>query len=169
MNIKRLCFIAVLVLSQFAHADCTTSTERFVTQDDQVTDKKTGLIWSRCSVGQNWDGGSCRGAATALNFQQAEDLAAKSNGWRLPEAAELWGIVDHGCWNPSIDSAVFPNTPQRWFWTSTVFPWSGNSMVWVVLFTNGNSDGFAKDWDHLAVRLVRAGDELHVPSAFEQK
>lgn len=169
MKIKLMCFTAVLMLSQFALADCPSSKERFVAQDDQVTDKQTGLIWDRCSAGHKWDGGSCSGAATPLNYQQAEDLAAKSNGWRLPDAKELLSIVDPGCRNPSIDSMVFPNTPERWFWTSEVFPWSGNSSVWVVLFTNGNFDGFAKRWDHLAVRLVRASDGLHVPSAVGQK
>ena len=35
-------------------ADCSFKSSTLIPQESEVIDKKTGLIWSRCSLGQAW-------------------------------------------------------------------------------------------------------------------
>ncbi len=64
-------------------------------------DKKTSLIWMRCSVGQKWNGKTCTGDASRLvwnnvsasveNFNNQVAFAGHSD-WRLPIIVELSSI-----------------------------------------------------------------------------
>jgi hypothetical protein len=65
-----------------------------------VKDKKTGLVWMRCSLGQTWDGNTCVGEVKKFTFDEAqaavEHLNTKSfddiKAWRLPTVRELQGL-----------------------------------------------------------------------------
>lgn len=75
----------------------------------EVIDTVTGLIWSRCPVGQTFSGGACTGNATMLS-QEAAVALAKQGTWRLPTAAELETLVDYVKAYPlAINSTVFPS------------------------------------------------------------
>lgn len=157
---KTLLILAVLAghASQVA-AVCPTwpTAERFSINGELVTDRRNGLIWARCSVGQSWDGSTCTGDASAMKHEAAMRHAADQNGWRLPTARELSSLTDKGCSDLTIDSVAFPRTRPSWYWTST--PYASNSHYsWLVDFEYGYLKGLYSFRSHLAyVRLVRVG------------
>jgi hypothetical protein len=106
-----------------------------------VTDNNTGLMWQKCSVGQNNDL-SCSGTAAIYNWYQATGTADSTynpsggtnvcgalntsnfgghSDWRLPTEQELQTIVDYSIPNPgpTINAAYFPNTGADYYWSST--------------------------------------------------
>ncbi len=85
----------------------TTPDSRFeiLAGGSEVKDKRTGLIWQRCSLRQTWDGSTCTGTAKSYNWQQALSQAqALGNGYRLPNIKELQSIVEQQCYNPAINT-----------------------------------------------------------------
>jgi hypothetical protein len=63
-----------------------------------VVDKKTNLQWMRCSLGQAWSGGTCKGKATKYSWKKALDQAkmthyAGYSDWRVPTLKELQSLV----------------------------------------------------------------------------
>lgn len=141
--------------------DASTPDQDFTLHNDgTVTHNSTGLMWMRCSLGQTWES-TCTGAASAFTWQDAL-VAARSHSfaghsdWRLPNNNELESLVERRCVEPSINSIVFPNTPSRWFWSSS--PFAGNPGLRVVVdFGNGRVYPFPVEGGSHQVRLVRAG------------
>jgi len=90
---------------------------------EHALDKRTGLFWQRCTMG-NKPGSKCR-SGFQNKYSQDKALNICNNihyqgvSWRLPTAAELKAIVDRSRKNPSIDTTAFPNTPSDGFWTAT--------------------------------------------------
>lgn len=156
----------LLVPTAWAQTCSTWSTaERFTLSGDEVTDKRTGLTWKRCSEGQSWSGSTCTGTVTALTHEEALMLAKTANssqsatGWRLPNVKELASLADKGCLSPAIDPAAFPATPSVKFWSSS--PYVGNpSRAWFVNFIDGFVGDFNENLSRLnvdhRVRLVRS-------------
>ncbi len=106
--------------------------------DGTVTDKATGLIWQRCSRGQNNDA-TCTGSATTANWTTAgsycSGLSLAGKTWRLPTRQELETLFDYGVSAaPLINTAAFPNTVSQGYWTSTVSAFNSNT-AWRVNFT----------------------------------
>lgn len=67
-------------------------------QSGQWRDPATGLIWTRCSLGQTWNGSGCNGEAKEFNWWDAHQAALDhSEGghsdWRLPTASELASLM----------------------------------------------------------------------------
>ena len=61
-----------------------------------VTDKRTGLMWMRCSLGQIWTGSTCSGSAKGYTWNNAKNLSTSFAGyddWRTPSIAELNTLV----------------------------------------------------------------------------
>ena len=154
----------------------TENSKEFIdNKNGTVTHSKTGLIWQRCSIGQNWTGQTCEGNAEKLTWNNSMKLAG--NGWKIPTNEELRTLVycsdnvyntlnkeDYGyiCLSnkdkdslttvsPTINSIYFPNTPPEAFWSSSVTHDNG---IWYVYFgsgiTNIGYDGFNR-----FVRLVK--------------
>lgn len=134
----------ILAMTNFAHAQtcktdsipATTPDSRFeiIGNGSEVKDKVTGLIWQRCSMGQTWDGITCTGTATKHTWQQALTIAKNlGNGYRLPNIRELNSIAEHQCYDPSINSKIFPNTPSQLYWSSSPQVTTYNG-VWGVHF-----------------------------------
>ena len=86
----------------------------------EVKDKKTGLIWQRCSIGQSWDGTTCSGDPTSLTWQQAlQQAKSAGNGYHLPSFKEAASLSDPGC-TPAMNTNIFFNMPVfSYYWTST--------------------------------------------------
>ena len=139
-----------------AYAECPSipTAQRFEINGVEVKDKTTGLIWQRCSVGQTWDGTTCKGQPTEMAQEEALKYAEKQSPWRLPEIKELTSLADKYCEDPAIDKIAFPNTPPDYYWSSTA-PYPGLSdSAWYVDFYEGDVSGYYRDNRH-PVRLVR--------------
>ncbi len=146
-----------------AHAACPSwpTEDRFTISGEEVTDKRTGLVWKRCSEGQTLSGSSCTGSAATYTHEQALARAKSANtadsatGWRLPNVKELASLADKGCQNPAIDSTAFPGRPSNWYWSSSPYVGS-SSYAWNVDFGYGSVYGYDRSDGYLRVRLVRA-------------
>lgn len=138
-----------------------------------VTDNNTGLMWQRCSVGQNNDS-TCSGTASTYNWYKAsgtyhasynpasQDVCGElSTGgytdWRLPSKKDLITIVDYSIPfpGPTINTTYFPNTRASGYWSSATdadYP----DGAWGVYFCYGSVYGSSKSSDFY-VRCVRGG------------
>jgi hypothetical protein len=107
--------------------DC--SHELVVNDDGTVTDATTGLVWQSAleDINYDWNGANtyCAG------------LTLAGGGWRLPDRSELESLVDYTTTYPTINSDVFPDTRDAYFWTSSVEP-GVTDAAWVVDFGCGN-------------------------------
>lgn len=91
---RHICTTAILAVSLFSSASYADS----LMKSGQWQDPETGLIWMRCSIGQEWNGSTCTGQAITMTwsdanqyprlFNQQVAFGGKSN-WRLPNIAEL--------------------------------------------------------------------------------
>lgn len=105
----------------------STPTDRFIDHEDgTITDIKTGLVWTKCSIGQTYSEGQCEGEpihietwGEALNVAKNNDGLYGYSNWRIPNIKELDTIVERQCVRPAINLAVFPNTPSAVFYSST--------------------------------------------------
>jgi Protein of unknown function (DUF1566) len=146
----------------------TTPTARFTTfNNGTVLDKYTGLIWKKCSEGQQWNAAShtCHLFAVTYTWQKALQRVQTVNSkvgfagykdWRVPNIKELITLVEEQCDNPAINLSVFPTTLGSGFWSSSSLASDGGS-AWKV----GFNDGYV-GWDNgqnnsNQVRLVRSG------------
>jgi hypothetical protein len=157
------CFLSSSLLAQVCNPkiSATTPNERYVVHSSGIiTDKKTGLEWSRCSIGQHWESDTCVGDAQPLLWSIASLVAtttehsANTNKWRLPELKELTELVELQCAQPAINISVFPATPAASFWTGTRFA-NKDGSFWQVQFILGKTVPERGDYTAL-VRLVRS-------------
>lgn len=132
--------------------------------DGTVTDNNTGLVWQKCSMGQNNDA-SCSGTALEYNWYQASgtydatynasnqnvcgSLTLDVGGWRLPSKKELLSIVYYSIpfSGPTIHQTMFPNTISSYYWSSTTFAYPSGAMAnnaWYVSFNDGHAGNFNK-------------------------
>lgn len=156
-----LFFPAVAQAAQACSAElaATAPEENFlVEQEGTVYGLTTGLTWQRCSLGQSWQGQSCQGEATLLNWAQALKAAdsyqfAGFKDWRLPNKNELESLIELSCSSPALNEKLFPATPAAFFWSSS--PYAGVSDgAWSVDFAYGAVVASVKTGKNY-VRLVR--------------
>lgn len=123
----------------------------------EVQDRRTGLIWQRCSLGQFWDGAACAGEAVRHTWRQGlEAAAATGSGWSLPNIRELRSLVERGCFSTAMNAEFFPGTPTAVSaWSSTTVAGYGGTYALAVDFTDGSGNGRAKS-ETAFVRLVRS-------------
>ncbi len=110
-----------------------------------VIDKRTGLQWMRCSLGQKWTGKKCVGQSKKYDWQEVNNTFrefAGHNGWRLPTIKA-----------PTIIQDIFPNTTPYWYWSSSPDKFYSTQM-WGLNFNNGTTDFLEKD-KKFYFRLVR--------------
>lgn len=167
----------------------TTPTMDFMLHDDgTATHLKTGLMWQRCTVGTTWNSAEENCASVevgtgngdddeddedfmfrwsgALNYVQNlndQGGAAGYTDWRLPSLNEYESITELRCWDPAVNTEVFPGIVYQEnndnYWTST--PYARNptdtSSVWNMHFGQGGpnySTRFARNY----LLLVRDAD-----------
>ena len=105
-----------------------TPTSAFILRNDgTVQHQKTGLIWSRCSVGQVWQDNTCQQTASTYTYFAAFEQAQRANAahylgfntWHLPSVEEVQSLVELRCAQPAINTSLFPNTPSSWYWSAS--------------------------------------------------
>ncbi len=124
----------------------------------EVADSRTGLVWARCSLGQDWDGAACAGGAAKHTWQESLRIAAAiadrtGKGWRIPNAKEIASIAVDGQADPALDTTLFPGTPSKLYWSSS--PYMGFPFyAWTFFGYDGSVVSENVTEAHL-VRLVR--------------
>lgn len=132
--------------------------------DSTVSDTRTGLMWKQCIEG--FSGADCtEGSGVTYTWREALLLAESINAgggfaghadWRLPNSKELASIVELKCYDPAINSALFPNQPSFGVWTSSVYA-GDSSSAWGVQFSYGQDYHYSRSTSYY-VRLVRGGE-----------
>jgi hypothetical protein len=119
-----------------------------------------GLLWQRCSAGQNNDD-SCSGTAQTYTWVQANNycntLNLEGKTWRLPTVLEIGNIYDYEkSSGPKLNSNVFPNTQSNSFWSSTTVQHSLNpNTSCLVNFSAGSAGvGFGVKTSSFYVRCI---------------
>ncbi|MCP4697990.1 MAG: DUF1566 domain-containing protein [Gammaproteobacteria bacterium] len=165
IGLLSLLFIPQLARAQTCRDDiipATPDNEFAINADGTVTHQRTRLIWERCSWGQS--GANCEsGSATTHTWQEALNQAVAANSkthkghtdWRLPNKNELASLAERRCYNPVINTTVFPATPSSSFWSSSPYAY-GSSYAWNVSFNSGYVFNGGKSGTRF-VRLVRGG------------
>lgn len=168
MFLKKVVVTAVCVLvsayGSVAHAECNDKTlksqisSRFVLKGTEVLDKKTQLVWQRCSVGTQWNGKQCTGTPALVTLVDAKQMAKKlGHGWHVPDMNELSSIVEEQCPSPYINHKVFTDIQELGegapYWSTTPIK-AMPGLIYYIDFINGDIDGHTENFP-LAVRLVR--------------
>lgn len=163
--------VAYMLMSSMAHAGCNLSVP--ATQPDnryeavegtsgaEVRDKLTGIVWQRCVLGMVWNGKTCTGTAAGKTWLEAIQAVQSANpsrapgatGWMLPNSADLYGLAERACYNPSINTNWFPETPGERTWSSTTDT-SNSEIAMHVSFSYGHG-GSALKKSLGRVRLMR--------------
>lgn len=137
------------------------------TNDTEVIDQLTGLVWQRCVVGKVWNGTTCSGTATRIFWTEVPQLIATrpasvvsgAQPWRLPTYNELAALQDGsvGASPYIVDKTWFPATPAYWTWTSSPPKNPGPTLVARVIGFQNKTLGSAvgETTDQLNLRLVR--------------
>ncbi len=133
--------------------------------DGTVTDIVNGLVWTKCSIGQAYTDGLCKGTPfNVSSWQQAlttvrdNEEYLDSTGWRLPNIKELGSLVERACVAPSINLNMFPSTPSAAYWTNTfdaqnINPTQGVDGL-IVDFSDG-SEFLTDVTTHKLIRMVK--------------
>ena len=118
----------------------TTPTNRFKinTQEGTAYDTKTKLTWKICAEGMAYSGGQCTGNPISLDWNASmKTYGNNGQGWRMPNVDELFSIIEKRCSDPSINSAIFPDTSSSDFWSASAYA-GISANAWPVHFHDGN-------------------------------
>lgn len=140
----------------------TPSSRYKISGNGVVTDSKTGLTWMRCALGMEWNGKTCNNTPDSTTWSGAKILMLSLNheggyagfrDWRLPSKEELLTLAEKQCFEPAINSEIFPNTPNTGFWSGSADTHYDNR-AWLVFFRHGSAymGNQEQEW---AVRAVR--------------
>jgi hypothetical protein len=144
------------------HNEATRFTRTAPVADQPIVqDNVTGLVWQSCPAGLTGDDCMSGGLGNynwlhALVYCENLDWGGHTD-WRLPDQYELFSILDHSMTLPAIAPAVFPKTPNDWFWSSSSDV-EESKYKWAVFFDNGGtaSLGLSGSRDG-RIRCVRKG------------
>ena len=136
-----------------------------VGNDDVIIDKKTNLMWQRCTYGFGYNAStsSCDdlqilSSATWMTALDEVKLENDTNSygysdWRLPSVKELASIIERQCVGLAINNVTFPNTSASMYWTNTHV--LGSTSIRTVNFGGGVVGNSTSPDNVLKFRLVR--------------
>ena len=152
----RIGFI-ILLLALVHNSRATAETQQIILKDGKFAyDVEQNLYWKRCSFGQSWVEGTCKGEIKKLSLSTASEVALKLSNvdgrkWRLPSRSELAGLLQYKEGYPKIDTEIFPNTYPGPYWTSDI-NYFDPSRGWTVNFFTGQ---FFSRFLNVQVQAVR--------------
>lgn len=136
------------------------------TDDGGLRDKDNTYSWYNSDSDTNGgdagteNGGTCPDAGNCDTEKYVASVNAVGlcgfNDWHMPGKEELRSIVNYGSINPAVDSAIFPNTLNSYYWTASPVA-DDNSVAWSIYFRFGGDETnySSKDFSG-CVRLVRS-------------
>jgi len=169
---RLIVFVLALVGSSISHAvvdtapKCSTYFETHQTDGNYqlmknglTQDPLTGLTWFRCSAGQIWEDGQCKGSPILLSYTSAQDFAkslklAGFDDWRVPKIAEMSSLVHEECKSPAINTRVFLGIEPEVYWSSETNFWI-RPMAWSLYFYSGHYFSRQAKVDSFRLMLVR--------------
>ena len=155
--------VAFVLTSLSLLAECSFKTDTLIAKEGEVVDKKSGLIWRQCALGEEWQKGKgCVGEIELLKRKEAEEKAnALRKGWRIPSIDELLTLVDERCKTPVINSKLFGklhDTGEGANYLSSSIYLEGDEVIptlfYTINFLDGSADAHIKGYRG-AVLLVR--------------
>ncbi len=129
------------------------------TDDGGLRDKDNTYTWYNTNTATNGGyAGSDNGGNNTQAFAQTvnSQTLCGHNNWRLPSKKELHSLVNYGKYNPTIDSAYFPNIVSLSYWWSSSPVADDSGYAWVVHFYYGFDGCCYSKSDNAYVRLVRS-------------
>lgn len=164
------------LLGSFSVAACTTGVLRSTPDqvftkhpDGTVTHQTTGLMWTQCLKGQNWDGQTCLGTARQFDWmtliaESGQYATAGYTDWRLPNKNELASILEVTCPMPALNTnvfshgAIYGDVTTLPGWTSSRGTGDDIDKMWIVDFANGDISLKAPLTVYGYVRYVRSAN-----------
>lgn len=142
-------------------ANMPLSTQYLDHGNGTLTDQETGYTWFRCSAGQVWADGKCKGRAVLRNYEDAQAWAAQAqvadtSNWRIPEIDEMSSIIEKDCRSPAVDINAFPGIEPENYWSNEDNFWIG-SMAWSLFFFKG--DYYSKQGKVFELRFMLIKDK----------
>jgi hypothetical protein len=133
---------------------------RFVTADDGVLDRLTGLIWLSDANHVGWPLDWSEALDAVAELRRSGRFAAED--WRLPDRHELWSLVSFADCNPALPSGhPFENVVSGWYWSATTAA-RNSAYAWAVQMTGGRVFFEAKDRYALVWPCRAASDAIAV-------
>ena len=124
--------------------------------DGTVLDRRSGLIWQKCSRGQTYNGDSCESPAVGIPWRGAAEYCSRlrlaGKRWRLPDIQELESLVDDSRKNPYINLDMFPGTVPYEYWSSSTFV--DHQGVWIYVYSFQRAYKFGVRGGRYLVRCV---------------
>ena len=147
-KLKSLVLVATIIGHNVSYAQtCNSNVVRsapdsryqLLNSNTEAKDLRTGLVWSRCSLGQSWTGSTCAGDVKAYTWKEATSAVnALGGNWRLPDIKELQSLVEEACYEPAINSTIFPLTLNG-YWSASPISTGNESLMWRVYFYDGSA------------------------------
>lgn len=123
-------------------------------QQGMWQDHQTGLVWSRCPLGQQWQGSACTGSAQKLTWKEAVLDTNKlpyfnHSGWRLPTADELTDLLNHGATH-GFQTAYLPDAGLKY------------DQLWTLSHTTSTATTVQRDGQAYAAKISELTDGAYV-------
>jgi len=100
-----------------------------------ITDKRTGLMWDGCLVGENWNNNECAGKAKVYSIAEAVESIDHSfefadyDDWRIPTKGELESL-----------SNTVAGTTKKGIWTMSPDTKDNSNVIAVFYYGRGTTD-----------------------------
>jgi hypothetical protein len=158
---------------QSGHAiEFTRPTRYQLTTQYTTVDNATGLVWTTCSQGLNYNAATGRcdtGSRFTGYWPNANEACGSLNSgtgyagrtdWRMPAIEELQTLLNFGAASPLTFSQAFPDTSGSSYWSATTNVVAGGASVWRVEFADGTSSYGTKTGLQLPVHCVSGVSSL---------
>ncbi len=130
-------------------------------------DPDTGLVWLRCSLGQNYFNGACKGKAFTFSWKEGLKetnslIYANQSGWRFPSEVEAKAIFTKSA-NPytSENGVLFESKKEIAIW---IMDYNNGEVKSLIKKNDGgyvvDSPGFYQELEVYAVKSMHPKEKI---------